>query len=714
AFGYCYNLATITIPESVAYIGDDAFSQTPWEDNLPNGLVYVGKVLYRYVGDMPINTHLDIAEGTASIYHYAFDEAYDLLSVTIPSSLTLIGQSAFNYCTELYFIFIPNSVEDIGAYAFYNCKNLTIYTEASAKPDGWVIVGNSDPAIIWGVSLSDIATITFNSNGGREVLPIIDITGSDLSEPVAPIKLGFTFAGWYIDNQTFENKYEFVTMPSENLTLHAKWTEGMTDTEGLTYSLTNGDTEYMVTGSLFVESMDIVIPSTYNGKPVTGIAPSAFEFRPITSVFIPDSVTFIGSSAFKFCYMLATVFIGQGVSDIGDYAFTYCNNLSTINVDENNMHYKSIDGVLFTKDGATLIQYPISKREVSYQIPMGTTKIATNAFGNSILKYITIPDGVEEIADSAFAHCDNLQSLTIPSSVISIGVSVLQNCHRLTVINVDENNAYYKSIDGVLFSKDGATLIHYPIKKTGISYQIPMGTTKIAANAFEYSILESITIPEGVEEIGNMAFMDCYLLQSLTIPSSVTSLGVEICARNTSLTAINVDENNMHYKSIDGVLFTKDGATLIYYPISKTDTIYTIPSGVSKIVSRAFNFCSYLTSVTIPSSVTQIESYAFYHCLHLTIYAEFTAQPIGWDVYWNNSITALEWQVAIVFDSNGGSEVTTITAFAGKSLDAPDDPTQEGYSFDGWYTDNETFLNAYTFTTMPGESLTLYARWLRE
>ena len=342
----------------------------------------------------------------------------------------------------------------------------------------------------------------------------------------------------------------------------------------------------------------------------------------LVSVTIPDSVTFISPAAFE-----------------------DCTNLVSVNVDKNNPNYCSVDGVIYSKDMTTLIHCPAGKKVSSFVVPDSVTSIGYGAFKNhtsltnivlpnnltSIDSYafygctsltsIEIPNGVTVIDDGAFMGCTSLKSINIPDSVTRLGRLTFKLCTNLTAvtfgensqltyvgyqtfygcrsltnltipagvidigdnynrgtfsactslvaINVDKNNTNYCSVDGVLYTKNMTTLICYPAGKNDTSFVVPDGVVKILRFAFSDTVLTSITIPSSVTTIGNNAFESC-----------------------TSLTNV------------------------------------IIPEGVTKIGDQAFQGCSKLTSITIPSSVTYIGEGAFNGCSKLTS-ATFTNTE-GW------------------------------------------------------------------------------------
>lgn len=137
--GYTFEkLEEIEIPNSVEIIGSNAFEDTPWYNNQQDGLIYAGKVAYKYKGTMPSNTSIELKEDTIGIAGGAFYNCTSLTSITIPNTLTNIGSGAFEACTGLTSIVIPDSVKSIGIGAFRYWKSTqTINCRVSSEPEGW-------------------------------------------------------------------------------------------------------------------------------------------------------------------------------------------------------------------------------------------------------------------------------------------------------------------------------------------------------------------------------------------------------------------------------------------------------------------------------------------------------------------------------------------------------------------------------------------------
>ena len=128
AFRHCSLMTNVTIPNTVTSIAAKVFEDSPWYNDQPDGLVYAGKVGYRYKGTMPQNTSISLREGTLGIASNAFVDCKGLTSVVIPNSVTKIGDYVFSGCSDLTSVTIGNSVTSIGDGAFSGCSGLTSIT----------------------------------------------------------------------------------------------------------------------------------------------------------------------------------------------------------------------------------------------------------------------------------------------------------------------------------------------------------------------------------------------------------------------------------------------------------------------------------------------------------------------------------------------------------------------------------------------------------
>lgn len=305
----------------------------------------------------------------------------------------------------------------------------------------------------------------------------------------------------------------------------------------------------------------------------------------LSSVELSNSLDSIASGAFRYCEALTSIDIPASVTYLDEKAFTRCSNLKAINVDENNKEYCSVNGVVWTKDGSSIVIVP-DAYSGSLEIPSSATAIADNAFsGREGLTSIIIPNTVTSIGNSAFSGCTGLTSITIPSSVTTIGNEAFSGCTALTSITISSS-------------------------VTTIGNEVFRGCTA----------LTTITIPNSVTSIGKEAFSGCTSLTTITIPSSVTSIGEGIFIGCEKLTSINLDKDNPAYCLIDGALYNKDVTLLLYVPVASTGS-FEIPATVTRIGNYAFRACSKLTNITIPNSVTSIGSGAFQLCVDVSAIA---------------------------------------------------------------------------------------------
>ena len=464
---------------------------------------------------------LYIDDGITDISAYAFSGLSEIEKVTIPESVQTIGREAFAGCSGLELIEFMGNAPTIASDAFTGVKSKAAYIAGKAWDESSLVSYGGDLDWITMVSIAE-------GTCGEDAVWNLYKDGTLVISGTGDMDFGDAVSGW---------------------------------------------SEYR--SSITSVVIEDGITSIYGG---------AFNSHDaLKSVSIPDSVKSIGNSAFAWCDSLESVAVPAGVTDIADNAFIGCKKLTAIEVDAENTAYASTDGVLFSKDGKTLVAYPAGKPAAAYTVPDGVTVIGSNAFNSSKITGINMPNTLTEIKYGAFANCAELKNVTIPGSVTVIG-----------------------------------------------------------HDAFNSSGLTGVDIPEGVESIGEYAFAWCEDLARVSLSKTVKEIGESAFNNHGSLTNIDVHADNEAFKSIDGVLLSKDGKNLVCYPAGKADEEYIIPNGVEIIGENAFEACTNLRRVVFASSVKEIEYGAFDELNLQEVIFNEGLEIIGeWAFAWCNDIVSI-------------------------------------------------------------------------
>lgn len=429
----------------------------------------------------------------------------------------------------------------------------------------------------------------------------------------------------------------------------------------------------------FPESLEIIGDSAFNcAQEMTRIelpsnlkilGKNAFRYcDKVTTAKIPGSVKEIGEKAFQICEALTTVEINDGVEVIGERAF-YDTKLESLNlpksvkeigraityktptvlnitVDPANEVYVAIDNVVYTKDMKTLILLPTGRTSVTIQPTVKVISTYAGSYAKST--DIQLPEGLEIIEKSAFEN-SKICSISIPSTVKKIEPYNFTYCSNLTSITVDSENKYYKSVNNMLYSKDGkvlcacasniAEVVFQPGVKiiseavfadntTITSIVIPEGVTTIKDKAFSYCTkVTSITLPQSLKTIGDCSFQDTTLLKTITLPSGLEKIG-EWAFSFSGLTEIRIPGS---------VKVISDSA------FRRSDSLNSIilEEGIEKIESVAFAAMrTQPITITIPRTVTYIGSQAFdWSSSTVTINLKWSSVPEEFDEYWDYGVT---------------------------------------------------------------------------
>ena len=378
AFYGCYELTSVTIPNSVTYIGNYAFSHCEGLSSItiPNSVQY-------------------IEDG-------AFDGCEGLSSVTLGEGLKNIGRYAFALCTSLPTITIPYNVTDIGDNAFGGCSGLRSVT--IDRPQSYISIQDDafmDCTNLEAVHISDLETWFRIRFDGPESNPLyyahhLYLNGAEVTE---------------LDNEYLGDIGDFAFFGCTGLeSIYLRYYNvGM----GAFAECSNLREAYLDVETIgdfaFGGCNNLTVP--YFGERLTTIGNAAFEgCENLGRLDIPNNVVTIGDYAFNGCGYIARLYMGNGIASIGEDAFDDC--------------YVGVIGI------QNLPAWLHISFATSHSNPLlGAENLVV---GYDMISELVIPDGITAIIDYSLVGCPNVASVSIPESVSSIGIGAFEGCRSLT------------------------------------------------------------------------------------------------------------------------------------------------------------------------------------------------------------------------------------------------------------------------------------------
>ena len=604
---------------------------------------------------------LIISDGITNISDFAFSQCKTLTEVTLPESITSIGTCGFGFCSALIDIVLPDSLTIIGQGAFDNCSALKTIT----IPNGVTSIGENAfngctalTSITIPESVTKIGANTFRSCTALTEITVPDsVTEIDASafEDCDNVTIKCS-AGSYAQSYARENNISYEASGAD---------DPVTGTCGdsVTWELNPA------TGTLTVSGTGAMTDYNWN---------SPFSDLDFSRLVIADGVTSIGAYAFEDCTALSDVSIADSVTSIGERAFFNCRALSAVSIPESVTSLGV--GAFQTCTGLT-----------SVRLLGGITGIPESAFRQChSLVSVTVPEGVTGIENRAFQECLSLSAVILPESVTEMGEDLFYSSNNVTVYGAkgsyaetyaNENSIPFdtmkangicgKSVIWVLNNSDtlricgNGKMTDYDTAKPSPFEElefdkavIEKGVEYLGDRTFSDCGMTSVILPQGMTEIGAIAFFNCEALESVTIPADVTviSAGTFYGCYNLTIKGYAgtyaetfAEDSNIPFEALDYEMITGtcgDSLTWEYDPVFGILTISgegamadwdlsfgrpmpwyqyrsdikkaVIEDGVTNIGSYAFASCQKMSDITIPESISAVGRFAFFGTAWLT------------------------------------------------------------------------------------------------
>lgn len=553
-FMTCTALTSITLPEctldSYAFDGCTALQKVTLPEEVKSIGVTVG---YSAFSASSTLEYIENSSSITAVGDYAFYGLANLKSEIDLSNVKTLGASTFYGCESLTGVKLSEELTTIPQYTFYGTKNITstLYLPNVTTVGTQAWYEGSVGSVIFSDKLTSIGTYAFCAcTNVKEVYlgnSLTSIPNYLFMECETVQKVNIPTACTKIGTSAFDSCWNL-----ENMEI--------------------GDNVTSIGTYAFFECYKFTEFKVPTG--VTSLGEGVLcECEGLTSVTLHDGIKSLGDYTFWGCVSLESVEIPASVTSIGEECFNACDSMKAFTVAAGSESFDTIDGVLFSKDLKTLVQYPIGLTATSYNVPEGT----------------------ETIGSFAFCNQPTLETIVLPASLTGIGSFAFDACYALTNIEIDPANENLKIIDGLIckIEEGGYSIMTYTPSAELENFVIPDWCVSIGDYAFDGNEeIRSVVIPASVKTVGAYAFNNCTNIANVVMQPGLETIAKYAFFGCTSLSSIS------------------------------------IPEGVTTIATYAFNSCTAVTTLSIPSTVSAFTSQTWGKCTAISNIYYMTDAPI--------------------------------------------------------------------------------------
>ncbi len=488
--------------------------------------------------------------------------------------------------TKLYAKWVENSqavkynvtFHTNGGSAVQSIEDTQIATEPQTVREGYTFAGWFDNEALEGNRISfpytldkDVNlyakwteityTATFVTNGGSSVA---QITGKQISAEPVTEREGYSFAGWFDNEQLNGDRITFPYTLNKDATLYAKWTP----VQAVQWVQTTLE-DYETT-----EEGGVVTIGTYKGKESHIILPRIEEGTKFVRSFLWQ-----GSEEEDFT--VTHIRLPKEITSTDPYWYAYAPMLEAIEVEADNPSFTAAEGVLYNKEMSTLIAYPLKKQGETVTIPSTVTEVGSSAFnGNDVVQHLILEEGVQSIGGTCFAGMSNLKTVSLPSTLKTMGGSVFVNCPQIEELVLPST---LESCGSKVVDKRCTSLKRLigPACMQGLGGGLPN--------------LEYVEI-NGGEQMRMSLCKGITSLKTVVIANTVTAFAESVFEGCTSLTDITLS-NQLTLISSSSFKGCSSLAEI------------EIPSSVKEVRRAAFKDCTSLKKVMLPEGLTKFEDF---------------------------------------------------------------------------------------------------------